>query len=100
MKLVFAALLACGLLSGEKPSASFVLKNETLKSIPLVIPGVMNPNLSPMSYSGVTLEEGQEIFFLEDKKRYLLLEVSTDLNGDTLYVNELIQKRRVELGLK
>lgn len=99
MKLLIAAFVTLGMLSGEKPVASFVLKNETLRSIPLVIPGVMNPNLSPMSYSGVTLEEGQEICFLDKKKRYLLLEVSTDLNGDTLFVQELIDKRRAELGL-
>jgi hypothetical protein len=99
MKLLIATMLIWGLVTGEKQSASFVLRNESNKSIPLVIPGVMNPNLSPMSNSGVTLAEGQEIFFLEKKKRYLLLEVSPDLNGDTLIVNELIDKRRVELGL-
>ncbi|HNA59198.1 MAG TPA: hypothetical protein PLJ43_13800, partial [Chitinophagales bacterium] len=76
-----------------------VLRNESASSIPLVIPGVMNPNLSPMSNSKVTLEEGQEIFFLEKKKRYLLLEVSPELNGDTLIVNDLIKKRKQELDL-
>ena len=40
---------------------SITLRNETLKSIPLIIPGVMNPNLSPQSNSGVRLKIGQEI---------------------------------------
>lgn len=77
-----------------------MLRNESLKSIPLVIPQVMNPNLSPMSNSGVTLAEGQEIFFLDNRKRYLLLEVGPELEGDTLIVNDLIEKRRQELGIK
>ncbi|HMX04480.1 MAG TPA: hypothetical protein PK511_15390 [Chitinophagales bacterium] len=99
MKLFIATMLVIGTITGEKKSASFVLRNESASSIPLVIPGVMNPNLSPMSNSKVTLEEGQEIFFLEKKKRYLLLEVSPELNGDTLIVNDLIKKRKQELDL-
>ena len=78
---------------------SFTLRNASLKSIPLEIPGYMNPNLSPMSNSGVTLNPGQDVYFKEGKKRYLLLEVSADLQGDTLVVNELIEKRKKELGL-
>lgn len=96
MKLFITTMLMIGMITGEKKSASFVLRNESAKSIPLVIPGVMNPNLSPMSNSGVTLADGQEIFFLEKKKRYLLLEVKPELDGDTLIVNELIEKRKAE----
>lgn len=78
---------------------SFTLRNASLTSIPLEIPGYMNPNLSPMSNSGVTLNPGQDVYFKEGKKRYLLLEVSAELEGDTLIVNELIEKRKKELGL-
>lgn len=81
------------------PSVSFVLRNNTLKSIPLVIPKYMNPNLSPMSNSGVTLDVGQEVFFLNDKKKYLLLTVNAELQGDTLLVGDLIDVRKKELNL-
>lgn len=46
--------------SGE---VSFTLENTSLRSIPLKIPGVMNPNLSPKSKSGVRLAQGQEIIY-------------------------------------
>ena len=46
----------------EQPGeVSFTLENKSLRSIPLKIPGVMNPNLSPMSKSGVRLAQGQKI---------------------------------------
>lgn len=86
-------------LSVTDKGISFTLRNESLQSIPLEIPGVMNPNLSPMSNSGVTLAEGQEIYFKDGRKRYLLLEVSAELEGDTLIVHELIEKRKTELGI-
>jgi len=47
----------------EKIVVSFTLRNSSLKSIPLKIPGVMNPNLSPDSNSVVSLKIGQKIFF-------------------------------------
>ena len=40
---------------------TFTLRNSTAKSIPLIIPDVMNPNLTPFSSSGVSLKIGQEI---------------------------------------
>jgi hypothetical protein len=53
----------------EKPAddtyRSFTLRNNSAKSIPLLIPDVMNPNLSPFSNSGVDLKMGQEILFKE-----------------------------------
>ena len=76
---------------------SFTLANRSLKSIPLQIPGVMNPNLSPMSNSGVSLKIGQEVFFFEGKKKYLLLAVSPELKDQTLIVNELIKVRLKEI---
>jgi hypothetical protein len=59
-------------------SISFTLYNLLLKYIPLVIPGVMNPNLSPLSRSGVTLAVGQQIFIIRDRKRELLYTVPAD----------------------
>jgi hypothetical protein len=73
------------------PGVGFTLANRSLKSIPLQIPGVMNPNLSPMSNSGVSLAVGQEIFFFEGRKKYLLLVVGPEYAGQTLVVNELIK---------
>lgn len=78
-------------------TVSFTLRNTTLKSIPLAIPGVMNPNLSPMSYSGVNLKVGQEIFFFDGASEELLLTVSKDLEGKKLNVAKLIKKRKKEL---
>jgi len=75
------------------PGVGFTLANRSLKSIPLQIPGVMNPNLSPMSNSGVSLAVGQEIFFFEGKKKYLLLVVGPEYAGQTLVVNALIKER-------
>jgi hypothetical protein len=57
----------------------------------------MNPNLSPMSNSGVSLAVGQEIFFFEGRKKYLLLVVGPEYAGQTLVVNELIKERLKEI---
>lgn len=75
----------------------FTLRNNSLKSIPLKIPGVMNPNLSPMSNSGVDLKVGQKVFCFIDGKKVLLLTVTEDLKDKTLEVDELIRERRKEL---
>ena len=77
----------------------FTLRNNGSKSIPLKIPGVMNPNLSPFSNSGVDLKVGQKIYFTYKRKKYLLLEVTNDLDGKTLIVNKVIKERKKELGL-
>jgi hypothetical protein len=70
---------------------SFTLRNETLKSIPLVIPGVMNPNLSPQSNSGVRLKIGQEIKYKKGGRAHLLLVVDDSIKeGDVLLVGERI----------
>ncbi len=78
----------------------FTLRNNSGKSIFLKIPGVMNPNLSPMSNSGVDLAVGQKIFFFHKGKKYLLLEVDKSFEGKTIKVNELIKERKKELNLK
>ena len=75
----------------------FTLRNNSLKSIYLKIPGYMNPNLSPMSNSGVDMEVGQKVYFFIKKKKYLLFEVTDDMEGKKLIVNEIIQKRIKEI---
>ena len=80
-------------------SVPFTLKNRSLQSIYLEIPGVMNPNLSPMSNSGVDLAVGQRLYFFHKGKRYLLLEVSEELKDQSVVVNQLIRQRKKELGL-
>lgn len=102
MKNIIIASVALLLFSFTSPRVSFTLTNETSQSIPLQIPDVMNPNLSPMSSSGVTLNIGQEIYFFPSGKKFLrkkelLLTVTEDLAGKTLKVNELIIKRIEEL---
>lgn len=91
--LLFASFQLC---FAEVP---FTLKNTGVNSIYLKIPGVMNPNLSPFSTSGVDLAIGQKIFFFHKKKRYLLLIVDESLRGKSLNVGKLIKQRKKELGL-
>lgn len=78
---------------------SFQLINNSVKSIPLIIPGVMNPNLSPFSNSGVSLKPGQKIYFKKKMKRYLLLEVDETYRDKKVDVANLIKKRNKELEL-
>ena len=79
---------------------SFTLENKGAKSIPLIIPNVMNPNLSPFSESGVDLKIGQEILFRSGIKKYVLLTVDETIkNGDVLNVGNLLAARKKELGL-
>ena len=80
---------------------SFTLRNETAQSIPLIIPGVMNPNLSPFSNSGVRLKIGQQINFRHGLKTYTLLTVSPDIEeGAFLEIGALLKEKKIELGLK
>ena len=80
---------------------SFTLRNETAQSIPLIIPGVMNPNLSPFSNSGVSLKIGQQINFRQGLKTYTLLTVSPDIEeGAVLEIGALLKEKKIELGLK
>jgi len=75
--------------------------NGSLKSISLQIPGVMNPNLSPMSDSGVSLKVGQKVYFSPEGKRgkkELLFTVNSTFKKDTvLQIDELIKVRIKEL---
>lgn len=81
-------------------SVQLTFHNGSLASIPLIIPGVMNPNLSPQSNSGVTLNSGQKVFFKEKGKQFLLFEVDQSFkNGDVLEIQELIKARKKQLGI-
>ena len=72
---------------------SFTLRNETYKSIPLIIPGVMNPNLSPRSNSGVRLKVGQEINYRKGGRTRTLFTVDGRIEeGDTVLVGALFDK--------
>ncbi|WP_350289360.1 hypothetical protein [uncultured Croceitalea sp.] len=80
---------------------SFTLLNPSNKAIPLIIPNVMKPNLSPNSSSGVDLKIGQELLFRSGLKKYVLLTVDDTIKeGQELDVYALLQARKKELGLK
>jgi hypothetical protein len=84
----------------EEITFQFTFKNTSMKSIPLFIPGVMNPNLSPNSSSGIGLRIGQEVFFKKNGKKYLLLKVNEkNYENEVIIINELIKKRIKELNL-
>ncbi len=75
--------------------------NGSLKSIPLVIPGVMNPNLNPLSNSGVELAYGQEVFYFingDKRKKALLFVVGDQFKEDeVLEINQLIEEKNKAL---
>ncbi len=98
--LLFIYLIGFVFQLSTQESVNFTLRNETLKPISLAIPRVMNPNLSPKSNSSVGLEVGQKIFFFHKKKKYLLLTVNKDLEGQVVKVGALIKKRIEEIGLQ
>lgn len=78
--------------STKKETINFTLHNSSLKSIPLVIPNVMNPNLSPVSNSGVALEMGQKIYFRKGMKKVLILTVDENIKpGDKIDVAKLVE---------
>ena len=71
-------------------AVTFTLHNSSLRSIPLRIPGVMNPNLSPRSNSGVRLSHGQNILH----KGQVILTVGPEIEeGSVIDVAKLIRKR-------
>lgn len=80
---------------------NFIFHNGSLKSIPLVIPSVMNPNLNPMSNNGVSPKFGQKVYFYPygtSKKRELLFIVDHIYQqNQVLEIDELIEKRKKEL---
>jgi len=83
----------------QKESVSFTLKNNTAKSIPLVIPGVMKPNLSPFSSSGVTVKVGQEFYYFSKSKKRgkrLLFVATEEMDGQSIAVEKLIKEKKKE----
>jgi hypothetical protein len=75
------------------PQRAFYLENNTAQSLPLRIPGVMNPNLTPFSRSGVDLPNGQEIYTNVNGKRILILTVTDSIpHGARIDVARLIEK--------
>ena len=75
------------------PQRAFYLENNTAQRIPLRIPGIMNPNLSPFSRSGVDLKNGQKIYLDFNGKRILILEVTDSIkHGDRIDIATIINK--------
>ena len=101
MKLRYFALFILSnlffLANGSAQAIPMTFHNGSLKSIPLHIPGVMNPNLSPLSDSGVTLEVGQKVFYFPNGKKgkkELLFEVENTFRKDTiLQIDEMIKQK-------
>lgn len=90
---LFCIIATTGLFG--KP-VTFKLRNLGAKAILLNIPDVMNPNLTAFSSSTVSLEKGQKIFFYAKNKKFLLLEVTDELEGSKISVNSLIKKIKRE----
>ena len=99
--LPFLILLIQSTTSLYAQSIGFTFHNGSLKSIPLVIPSVMNPNLNPLSNSGVELKIGQNVYFYPNgasKKRELLFTVDESFQqNQVLEIDQLIEKRKKEL---
>jgi hypothetical protein len=71
---------------------NFTLQNTSAKSIPIIIPTVMNPNLSPFSNSGVGLKYSQEVFLNKKGKKEKILTVGPQIKeGDVIDVAKLIK---------
>jgi len=98
-KIALVLVFMCSVALFASGPVPFTLRNTSMNSISLWIPGVMNPNLSPVSNSGVDLKPGQKIYFKHRGKKYLLLEVSEKQRDQTLNVPKLIKARKAELGL-
>jgi hypothetical protein len=99
--LPFLILLIQSTASLYSQSIGFTFHNGSLKSIPLVIPSVMNPNLNPLSNSGVELKIGQKVYFYPNgtsEKRELLFTVDESFQqNQVLEIDQLIEKRKKEL---
>ena len=75
------------------PQRAFYLVNNTGQTLPLHIPGIMNPKLNPYSRSGVDLPNGQKIY-LDLKDNQILIFTVTDSipNGARIDLATLIDK--------
>jgi len=101
LTLPFLILLIQSTSSLYSQNIHFTFHNGSLKSIPLVIPTVMNPNLNPLSNSGISLNVGQKVYFYPSgtsKKRELLFTVDESFQQDQiLEIDAMIEKRKKEL---
>ncbi|MFT4737569.1 MAG: hypothetical protein ACI8QD_001852 [Cyclobacteriaceae bacterium] len=96
-KLFISSFLAALFLVAD--AVPLTLINTRLKSIYLEIPGVMNPNLSPLSLSGVNLAVGQEIYTIYQKKRIQLLSIDTTYYANQeVNIHELIKENKKQLN--
>jgi len=100
-KLFFTLFLGLIFANAKAQNIPVTFHNGSWRSIPLIIPGVMNPNLSPKSNSRVSLDVGQKVYFLPNGKRNskaLLFIVDPPFKKDTvLQIDEIIEKRKLEL---
>jgi hypothetical protein len=100
-KLIFALFISLFFINLQAQNIRMTFHNGSLKSIPLVIPGVMNPYLSPLSNSDISLDVGQKIYFFPNGKRKskaLLFVVDNALKQDAvLEIDEIIKRRKKEL---
>ncbi len=72
-------------------TVGFYLVNTTAQTLPILIPGIMNPKLTPFSQSGVELPWGQKILLKTPGKDLLLLTVSDTISkGARIDVADLI----------
>ena len=75
--------------------------NGSFLPIYLSIPGVMNPNLSPKSNSGVSLDAGQKVYFFpkgKNGKKEILFTVSPTWKKDTiLQIDKIVKTRKKSL---
>lgn len=92
--------IAQNAIKASQEKVSFTLLNKSIKDIPLIIPGYMNPNLSPMSNSGVTVRIGQEVYFRYKGKKRLLFIATAEMEGERLVVNKLIKAKKKEISKK
>jgi hypothetical protein len=92
MKKIALILLCLGLFSTIE-AVPFKLVNTGFKSIYLEIPGVMNPNLSPLSRSGVGLAIGQKIYYYRKGQRFTLLTVDESIRNENINVRKLIKQQ-------
>jgi hypothetical protein len=99
-KIFFSLLILTALTTSYNSFAQNIpmtFHNGSFFSIYLSIPGVMNPNLSPKSNSGVSLDAGQVVYFFpngKSGKKEILFKVSPTWKRDTiLQIDEIIKTR-------
>lgn len=82
---------------GNNPFISFKLKNRSLDTVELVIPGYSKATLMPKAVCELELSKGQRIFFKYNDRQYTLLTVSKQMNGEILDICRLIENRKKQI---